>query len=80
LNRCSFGFEQRSVQGSEISRRAAGPQNTLAHRKVEAEGIHESAKPTAACSGQDSDLMWPAAIKRGRGKFALFFGPIELPH
>jgi hypothetical protein len=24
--------------------------------------------------------MWPAAIKRGRGKFALFFGPIELPH
>ena len=30
--------------------------------------------------GQDSDLMWPAAIKRGRGKFALFFGPIELPH
>ena len=27
-----------------------------------------------------SDLMWPAAIKRGRGKFALFFGPIELPH
>jgi hypothetical protein len=43
----------------------------FAHRKVEAEGIHESAERTSAFSRRDSDLMWPAAINRGRGKFAL---------
>ena len=43
----------------------------FAHRKVEAEGIHESAERTSAFSRRDSDLMWPAAINRGRGEFAL---------
>ena len=50
----------------------------FAHRKVEAEGIHESAERTSAFSRRDSDLMWPAAINRGRGKFAL--GPLNSPH
>ena len=37
----------------------------FAHRKVEAEGIHESAERTSAFSRRDSDLMRPAAINRG---------------
>ena len=37
----------------------------LAHREVEAEGIHESTMRARALGRWERDLVWPAAINRG---------------
>jgi hypothetical protein len=42
----------------------------LAHRQVEAEGVHESNVRTSAVGRRDSDLMLPAKINRGSGELA----------
>src|SRR6516162_5833938 len=49
----------------------------LAHREVEAEGIHEPTVRTPAIGRRDSDLVWPATINRGGGQFA--FPPTHRP-
>jgi hypothetical protein len=42
----------------------------LAHREVEAEGVHEPIMRTPAIGRRDSDLVWPAAIDRGGSQLA----------
>jgi hypothetical protein len=42
----------------------------LAHREIEAEGVHEPTVRTPAIGRWDSDLVWPAEINRGGGQLA----------
>jgi hypothetical protein len=49
----------------------------LAHREVEAEGVHEPTMRTLAISRWDSDLVWPTAINRGGAQLA--FPPAHTP-
>ena len=51
----------------------------LAHREVEAEGVHEPTMRASAIGRRDSDLVWPATIDRGGGKLP-FLRPTDLPH
>jgi hypothetical protein len=50
----------------------------LAHREVEAEGVHEPTMRTPAIGRRDSDLVWPAAIAAAVS--SPFLRPMELPH
>ena len=49
----------------------------LAHREVEAEGVHEPTVRPPAIGRWDSDLVWPASINRGGGQLA--FPPTHGP-